>query len=113
MTFQVWLESITVHLLASNKDSICLYSRQSSVNKWQVEFMPRGRSFMNMRNSRGPSIEPCETPLITLAGSEIQPSHTTCCVRSCRNEVMPGLLLLCYSSLKGCKNHFMVTNPWN
>ena len=75
-------------MLASDIQSIFLYSRQSSANKWHVEFKHKGKSLMNIRNSNGPTTEPCGTPLSTFAGPEVQPSHTTLCMRSRKNEAI-------------------------
>ena len=74
--------------LASDIQSIFLYSKQSSANKRHVEVKLEGRSLINIRNSNRPITKPCGTPLSIFADSEVQPSHTTLCVRSCKNEAI-------------------------
>ena len=43
---------------------------------------------MYVKISRGPSTEPCGTPLKTSQGVEVQPPHTTLCVRPVRKDVI-------------------------
>ena len=43
---------------------------------------------MYVKNSRGPSTEPCGTPLKTSQGVEVQPPRTTICVRPVRKDVI-------------------------
>ena len=86
-------------MLASVIESIFLYNRQSSANKRHVEFKLEGKSLIDMNNSSGSSKEPCGTPLSTIAGPEVQPSHITLCVQSCKNEtiqskIWPSIWLL-------------------
>ena len=50
---------------------------QSSANKRVLEMILSGRSFINSRNSKGPSTEPCGTPLTTGTLSEEHPSTVT------------------------------------
>ena len=45
----------------------------SSAYKMHDEVILSGRSFINSRNSRGPRIEPCGTPLVTPIGSQRVP----------------------------------------
>ena len=50
---------------------------QSSANKRVLEMILSGRSFINNRNSKGPSTEPCRNPLTTGTLSEEHPSTVT------------------------------------
>ena len=52
-----------------------LYRIQSSANNLVFEATDSGRSFIKMRKSRGPSTDPCGTPLTTGSWLEISPSN--------------------------------------
>ena len=61
----------------SLRSCIGLYTMQASANKRILEMILSGRSFMNSRNSKGPSTEPCGTPLTTSTLSEKHTSTVT------------------------------------
>ena len=67
---------------------IGLYTMQSSANKRVLEMISFGRSSTNSRNIKGPSTEPCGTPLTTDTLSEEHPSTTTLWVLPRMKEVI-------------------------
>ena len=65
-----------------------VYSVESSayISK-RISDISRMESFMNMMKSRGPSIDPCGTPIVTGSGSESTPSYFTLWKRSDRHDL--------------------------
>ena len=74
------LDKSNCNMSASCEVVIRRYNRQSSANNQQVELMQPGRSFIYNKMSKGPKTDPRGTLLVTLTGSEIEPSQTTYCV---------------------------------
>ena len=50
--------------------------------------MAKGRSFMNIEKRRGPRIEPCGTPSLTVEETDNAPLLSTCCVLSVKKDRM-------------------------
>ena len=67
---------------SANRYSLRLYSQEST------------RSFINIINKNGPSIEPCGIPLITFAQHENSPSTLTLCLRSDRKFLIYWIMLV-------------------
>ena len=65
-----------------------VYSVESSVYiSKRMSGISRMESFMNMVKSKGPSIDPCGTPIDTGSGSESTPSYLTLWKRSDRYDL--------------------------
>ncbi len=52
-------------------------------------FVYSGRSFLNNRNSNGPNIDPCGTPLIIISSSDNRLLIVTLCLRLSKYEEKP------------------------
>ena len=61
----------------SRTDFTDLYITQSSANSRTVDVVCLARSLMKIRNSSGPSTNPCGTPNFTDAGPHVSPSTTS------------------------------------
>ena len=66
----------------------------SSANKVNLKFCEQcGRSFMKMRNSNGPRIDPWGTPIDMGRLSECASAMVTCCVRFVRYDLNQSLVM--------------------
>ena len=64
-------------------------NRQLSANSLvELVLITSGRSFINVKNSRGPRTMPCGTPETTSTSEESMPSSSTCFLRWLKNAAI-------------------------
>ena len=51
----------------------------SSANILHIDFKPSGKSFIQIKNNKGPKTEPCDTPARILVHFDVRPLSRTRC----------------------------------